>query len=296
MTHDLPQPLIDAAALRRRLDAGRPTVLVDCSFDLADRDAGRRAHAEARLPGAQYLHLETDLSGPQHDAEGRFRGRHPLPDRASLAARLAAIGVAPGMAVVAYDRSGGPFAARAWWLLRWLGHAPVAVLDGGLAAWTAAGGAVEAGPAPVPAPATAWPPSPEPALPVIEADALQRALGRVTLVDARAAERWRGEVEPLDAVAGHIPGAQNRFYGLNLDGDGRFLPPQALRAAWQPLMQPGEPVVHQCGSGVTACHNLLAQAAAGLGDGVLYPGSWSEWSADPARPVARGQPCRQRGG
>jgi thiosulfate/3-mercaptopyruvate sulfurtransferase len=283
----LPRPLIDAATLQGRLAAGAPTLPIDCSFELTDRVAGRRAHATARLPGAHHLDLEADLSGAKHDARGRFRGRHPLPDRDALAHRLAALGVAPGVAVVVYDRSGGPFAARAWWLLRWLGHAPVAVLDGGLAAWTAAGGALESGPPPMPVPATPWAPTAEPGMPVIEADGLQRALGRVTIVDARAAERWRGDVEPLDAVAGHIPGALNRFYGLNLDGDGRFLPPDTLRASWQPLLQPGEPVVHQCGSGVTACHNLLAQAAAGLGDGVLYPGSWSEWSADPARPVAR---------
>jgi thiosulfate/3-mercaptopyruvate sulfurtransferase len=192
--------------------------------------------------------------------------------------------------VVVVDAQGGMFAARVWWMLRWLGHDTVAVLDGGLAAWSAAGGALEAGPATMPEPAPVYPLSAVPGRAVVDADTLQAQLGRVTLIDARAPERYRGDVEPLDPVAGHIPGALNRPFSHNLAADGRFHLPETLRAAFAPLLGSGtaDAVVHQCGSGVTACHNLLALEVAGLPAGALYAGSWSEWCRDGRRPVARG--------
>ena len=276
--------LVDAATLIAQLDSPHPPVLLDCSFELSDPDAGQRAWQQAHLPGAHYLHLDRDLSGPREDAQGRFRGRHPLPDRGTLAARLGRCGIGPASPVVCYDAQGGPYAARAWWLLGWLGHEDVAVLDGGMAAWIAAGGTLDAAP---PRAADAGPyPLHAPALATVEADAVGAGLGRLNLVDARAGERFRGEVEPLDRAPGHIPGARNRFFKDNLAGDGRFKDAATLAGGWRPLTARGE-VVHYCGSGVTACHNLLAAAHAGFGLGTLYAGSWSEWSSDPARPQAK---------
>jgi thiosulfate/3-mercaptopyruvate sulfurtransferase len=284
------QTLITAAELQPLQARGQPLVLLDCGFDLADPAAGERAYAQGHLPGAVYAHLERDLSGPKAAAGEAPRGRHPLPDRATLAAQAGRWGIAPGTPVVCYDAQGGPYAARAWWLLHWLGHAEVAVLDGGLAAWQAVGGALEAagGASALPA---AQPPYPQrpPALPTIDADTLQAALPHVHLLDARAPERYSGQTEPLDPVAGHIPGAINRFFKLNLGPDGRFKPADQLRAEFEALLPAGTPasaVVQQCGSGVTACHNLLAMAHAGLGTSLLYPGSWSEWCSQPGRPVA----------
>lgn len=276
------QTLISTEALRALQAAGQPLVLLDCGFDLADPSAGERAYIEGHLPGAQYANLDRDLAGAK---TGR-NGRHPLPVRADLAATAGRWGIAPGVQVVTYDGQGSPYAARAWWLLRWLGHTEVAVLDGGRAAWLAAGGSLEAGKADVrqrpPYPAQAA------AMPTVDAATLQARLGEVALFDARAGERYRGEVEPLDPVAGHIPGATLRFFKDNLQPDGRYKPAEQLRAEWQALIAGRSEVVQQCGSGVTACHNLLAMAHAGLGDAALYPGSWSEWCSDPARPVARG--------
>jgi len=284
-------PLISAEALQNLISQGRSPVLLDCGFDLADPQAGERAYAAAHLPGAHYAHLDRDLSGVSTGAGGRSlgRGRHPLPERAALAAAAGRWSIAPGAPVVTYDAQGSPYAARAWWLLRWLGHAEVAVLDGGLAAWKAAGGGLSTAAA-APSGAAPYPAQP-PAMPTIDVTALQARLGRVRILDARAPERFRGEVEPLDPVAGHIPGAANRLFKLNLQADGRFKPAAELRAEFDRQVSFGSPaagVVHQCGSGVTACHNLLAMAHAGLEGSVLYPGSWSEWCADPARPVARG--------
>jgi thiosulfate/3-mercaptopyruvate sulfurtransferase len=277
--------LVSADDLMAQLKSAHPPVLLDCGFDLADTAAGRRAWQQAHLPGAHYLHLDDDLSGDRRDAAGRFRGRHPLPERAALAARLGALGIGPETPVVAYDAQGGPYAARAWWLLRWLVHEDVAVLDGGLAAWRAAGGTLTDT---VPAPQPRDPyPLHAPAMATLDADAVRAGLGRLRLVDARAGERFRGEVEPLDRAAGHIPGSLNRFFKDNLSADGRFKGVQALRAEWAPIAAAGE-LVHCCGSGVTACHNLLAAAHAGFGAGTLYPGSWSEWSDDPSRPRAQG--------
>jgi thiosulfate/3-mercaptopyruvate sulfurtransferase len=275
-------PLITAAALRVLCAGSAPTVLLDCSFDLADPAAGERSHAEGHLPGAIYVHLDRDLSGPKTGGNGR----HPLPDRQALAGRVGTWGIAPGVRVVCFDGQGLPYAARAWWLLRWLGHEAVQVLDGGIAAWLAAGGALVCDAA-LPQPRGPYPALPS-AMPTVAADELQRTLGRRPVLDARAAERFRGEVEPLDPVAGHIPGALNRFFKLNLQADGSLRPAAELRAEFQALAADPTSVVHQCGSGVTACHNLLAMEHAGLAGSALYPGSWSEWCSDASRPVARG--------
>jgi thiosulfate/3-mercaptopyruvate sulfurtransferase len=277
--------LVDTATLMAQLKSPHPPVVLDCSFDLADPEAGERTWQQGHLPGAHYLHLDRDLSGPRDDAQGRFRGRHPLPDRATLAARLGRCGITPITPVVCYDAQGGPYAARAWWLLGWLGHEDVAVLDGGVAAWIAAGGTLDAVPPRAVPDAGAYP-SHGAALATVEVDAVRAGLGRLNLVDARAGERFRGEVEPLDRAPGHIHGARNRCFKDNLASDGRFKDPTTLGAEWRPLTARGE-VVHYCGSGVTACHNLLAMAHAGLGLGTLYPGSWSEWSSDPDRPQAK---------
>lgn len=282
-------PLIDAATLRGVLDGPSRPVVLDCSFDLADTQAGERSHREGHIPGAVYAHLERDLSGPKHDADGVFRGRHPLPARSTFAAWLGRVGVSPGTPVVVYDRQGAMFAARAWWLLRWMGHVDVRVLDGGWGAWRAQGGSVSTD-IPGARVEPAYPDQPI-AWPTVDADALQAALGQAVVVDARAPERYRGETEPLDAVAGHIPGALNRFFKDNLAPDGRFRPAADLHADFAAMLKGrgNAPLVHQCGSGVTACHNLLAMAVAGLDAGVLYPGSWSEWSSDPSRPMTRGK-------
>ena len=281
-------PLIDAAALRERLAGAEPPVLLDTSFDLADPAAGERSYREGHLPGAHYLHLDRDLADHTHAPGAAFRGRHPLPARETFAATLGRLGIGPSTQVVVYDRQGATFAARTWWMLRWLGHREVAVLDGGLQAWVAAGGALNQEP-PAPRGPTTYTPAPS-LMPTVDADTLAAGLGGLRLIDARAAERFRGDVEPLDPVAGHIPGALNRPFKDNLDVQGRFQRPEALREAFLPLLggRPASEVVHQCGSGVTACHNLLAMEAAGLSGAALYPGSWSEWCADPARPVARG--------
>jgi thiosulfate/3-mercaptopyruvate sulfurtransferase len=276
--------LIDAAQLQALMREGAPLVVLDASFDLADPDAGERSYREQHLPGAHYVHLERDLSAPKTGTNGR----HPLPAREGFAALVGRLGITPETQVVVYDRQGAMYAARAWWMLRWLGHPAVAVLDGGLAAWQAAGGALSAE---VPAPRADSAPclARKGAAKAIDAEILARLLGRHPLIDARAPERFRGEVEPLDAQAGHIPGARNRYFKDNLEQDGRFKSAQQLRAEFMPLLAGAPPaqVVHQCGSGVTACHNLLAMEHAGLVGSALYPGSWSEWSADPRRPIAR---------
>lgn len=291
--------LIDAQTLLVWLgstDRGPHPVVLDCSFDLFDSSAGQRAFQAGHVPGARYAHLEHDLSGLKDPRGPVAGGRHPLPDRAVWAERVAGWGIGPDTPVVAMDAQGGPYAARAWWMLRWLGHRDVRVLDGGLTAWTDAGGTLVSGesssePAPLESGVWAAAVAAPAGMPTVSADTLQRSLGAVRLVDARALERFRGDVEPLDRQAGHIPGALSRCFKDNLATNGRFKPVDVLQAEWALRLgspRSGGPVVHQCGSGVTACHNLLAAAVAGFGEGTLYPGSWSEWSADPARPVARG--------
>jgi thiosulfate/3-mercaptopyruvate sulfurtransferase len=276
--------LISADDLQAALRGGQPLVLVDASFDLVDTAVGESSWRAGHLPGSTYLHLERDLSGPK---TGR-NGRHPLPARADFAATLGRIGITPSTQVVAFDRQGGVYAARLWWMLRWMGHSAVAVLDGGVTAWAAAGGPLSTDLPTI----VAVPPYPDraPLAKSTSADQLAAELGRVRLIDARAGERFRGEVEPLDATAGHIPGALNRFFKDNLAADGRFKPAAQLRSEFDSVLgsATAASTVHQCGSGVTACHNLLAMEHAGLTGSSLYPGSWSEWSSDPARPVARG--------
>ena len=255
-------------------------LLIDVGFDLTDTSAGERAYAAAHLPGAHYLHLDRDLSA----AKTGTNGRHPLPDRAAFATKMAALGLSADSQVVAYDVQGGMVAARLWWMLRWIGHVAVAVLDGGQAAWT---GALTAA-LPVAQPGNFK--LGEAAVGQVDAAGLRALLGQVRLIDARAPERFRGEVEPLDAQAGHIPGASNRLFKMNLAADGRFKPADQLKTEFSTLLGAHAPanVIHTCGSGVSACHNLLAMEHAGLAGSVLYPGSWSEWSSDSHRPVANG--------
>lgn len=261
------------------------SVVLDCRFQLGDPAYGERAYLAGHLPGAHYLHLDTDLSGSK---SGR-NGRHPLPDSYLLAQKLGLLGVGADTQVVVYDDAGGMFAARAWFLLRMLGHRAVAVLDGGVAAWLRAGGVLSS------ALPSATPCSfvPSPALTqVVDAAAVLANLAApvFAVVDARSPERFRGEGETLDPVGGHIPAALNRFFQANLGADGCFKPAAELAAEWQVLLGgcPAGEVVHQCGSGVTACVNLLAMEHAGLVGSRLYPGSWSEWCSDPARPVSTG--------
>ncbi len=279
MSHD---PLINATQLRSLVDSNERLVILDASFDLMDPDAGERSYREAHIPGARHVHLDRDLSAAK---TGR-NGRHPLPTRETFAQTVGNWGIDEGTQVVAYDRQGAMYAARVWWMLRWLGHETVALLDGGLAAWQKAGGPDESAVPAVKA-QPAYPIKPS-LVATMDADTLASQLGRVRLIDARAGERFRGEVEPIDKQAGHIPGALNRFFKDNLDAEGRFKSREALRADWSPLLAGGAPVVQQCGSGATACHNIFAMQLAGLGESTLYPGSWSEWSSDPSRPVARG--------
>ena len=278
--------LIDANTLSQHLNDPQ-WVILDCRHDLMNPEFGRNAFAEGHIEGAQFANIDTDLSGPKVGADGVFRGRHPLPDRAALLETLRRWGISEGSQIVAYDAHGGMYAARLWWLLRWLGHGAVAVLDGGLAAWSAAG-------QPLVSTVTERPRGS-----LADKAALVRTVSvsdlvenldtkRLQVVDARANDRFRGENETIDPVGGHIPGARNRFFKDNLQADGRFKDAAVLKQELAPTV--GEPgaAVMQCGSGVTACHNLLALEVAGLPGAALYPGSWSEWCADSSRPVATG--------
>lgn len=280
--------LISASALQALQASGAPLLVFDCSFDLSAPQAGAHSYAQAHIPGALHADLDRDLSS--HDrAQAASGGRHPLPGRAAVAAWLAACGLDTDMQVVVYDRNGCNYCARLWWMAQWAGHANVAVLDGGLAAWQAAGGALASGSEAARAPGNFTLQAPLREL--LSADAVQAGLGGAqTIIDARAPARYRGEVEPLDPVAGHIPGALNRPFGDNIARDGRFKPAALLRAEFEALLQERDAaqVVHQCGSGVSALPNLLAMELAGLPAGRLFAGSWSEWCSHPARPVAKG--------
>lgn len=272
-----------ATALNALADAESPLLIVDCRHDLAQPESGRAAWQNGHIPGAIFLHLDEDLSGPRNGSNGR----HPLPAPLWLAARLGHQGISNNTRVVAYDASGGIYAARLWWLLGWLGHDRVQVLDGGFQAWEKAG-------LPVNAAVPAYPShvfvTHVRSQRVVDASAVQNNLRESSfqLVDARSPQRFAGEGETIDPVGGHIPGALNRFFADNLV-DGHFKPAEQLQDEWRDILGaiPPADVVHQCGSGVTACHNMLALAAAGYNSGRLYAGSWSEWCADRARPVAR---------
>jgi thiosulfate/3-mercaptopyruvate sulfurtransferase len=263
----------------------------DCSFELLNPGAGPEQYRQAHIPGAVHVHLDHHLSAHE-GAASASGGRHPLPTREAFAHWLATTGLDAGQQVVVYERQGVSHCGRLWWMLRWCGHEAVAVLDGGLAAWQAAGGAVVSGT--TPAPATRGSFCLRPALAATaDTKSIARRLGSpaLTVIDARAAPRFRGEVEPLDPVAGHIPGALNRPFADNLGPDGRFKPPAQLRAEFEQLLAGRDPatVVHHCGSGVSAVPNVLAMELAGLGRTTLYPGSWSEWCKTPGLPCARSQ-------
>ncbi len=270
--------LIDVEALAALVEP----VIVDCRFSLGDPARGEADYATAHIPGAVYAHLDRDLSGPPTTDHGR----HPLPPPARMCEVFGALGIAPGTQVVAYDDAHGMIAARLWWMLRYLGHDAAAVLDGGWQAWCRAGRPTEAGARVARKARFAGVPRRDRLLTLDELAPAQDGL-----VDARDAARFRGEVEPIDKRAGHIPGARNHAFPRNLDSDGRFLAPARLRDAFTDSLGtlPDGATVHYCGSGVSACHNVLAQVHAGLPEPRLYCGSWSEWSRDPQRPAATGE-------
>jgi thiosulfate/3-mercaptopyruvate sulfurtransferase len=264
-----------------------PVVILDCRFDLAAPDAGKQAYLRQHIPTARYVDLNRDLSAPVAPATGR----HPLPRPEQLALVFGRLGISSDTQVIAYDELNGSFAARAWWLLRWLGHEKAAVLDGGWRGWLEAGGAFESGEPRAPARAALFLPRPDAAAVVSAAEVLEASLDpRRLVVDARAPERFAGLIEPIDPVAGHVPGAINHPFTANLREDGRFLAQPELARRWRERLGSTAPadVITMCGSGVTACHDLLALELAGLPGAKLYAGSWSEWIRDPQRPIARG--------
>ncbi len=275
--------LVSAERLNE-LIAGGATVVVDCRYEFTGSERGLAQWRAGHIPGARYAHLDHDLAAPIED----HTGRHPLPDTDTFARYLASIGWTSDRLLVAYDAGSGALASRLWWLMRYYGK-PAAILDGGLAAWTAAGFELESGEVEVePAPVEHL--VPEEDL-VVDTEVLEANLASCLVLDARSAERFTGRMETLDTKAGHIPGARNRPFEENLGGDGRFKAPEALRSEFESLLNETHParVVHSCGSGVTACHNLFAMELAGIGGSRLYPGSWSEWIRDPRRPIATGE-------
>lgn len=277
--------LISTSRLASLLDDA-DCVLFDCRHDLADTGKGARLYADGHIPGAFFAPVDTALSGPKN---GR-NGRHPLPAPDAFAAFLENHGVTSSTQIVAYDDAGGMYAARLWWLARWIGLTNVALLDGGLPKWVQEGRPLSTEPPPS-RPRSVVTPKPQAAR-LVAVDEVQASLSARSLlvVDARAAERYRGDIEPIDPVAGHIPGAVNRFYKANLNPDGTLKGKDELRRDFETLLAGRGPsgVAHQCGSGITACANLFAMDYAGLEGSRLYAGSWSEWVADPGRPVERG--------
>ena len=280
----MPALLISTQELATRL-VDKDIVICDCRHDLLDLEKGPRAYAEGHIPGAHFIHLDEDLSGKKTG----MNGRHPLPDVDAFAKKMGRIGIDGSKHVIAYDDAGGPYASRLWWLLHWLGHDNVSLLDGGINQWIAEGRAIDR-----------VTPSAKPASFIakqkngmtVDANFILANIKQpvAVVVDARAPERYRGETEPIDPVAGHIPGALNRLFKNNLNTDGTFKSAAILQQEFAALFgnkSSGE-VINQCGSGVTACHNLFAMEIAGLSGSKLYPGSWSEWCADAARPVAKG--------
>jgi thiosulfate/3-mercaptopyruvate sulfurtransferase len=275
--------LISTAALAA--EAAPDWVIVDCRFDLGNEHWGREQYLVSHVPGAVYASLSGDLAGPRTGTNGR----HPLPAVEALAATFSRLGIANTAQVVVYDQTVGLHASRLWWSLRYLGHETVALLDGGWAKWISEGRPVKTGEEK--RAATTFMPSPKPRM-VARLEDVQARLtdDRTLLVDARGADRFEGRSEPIDRVAGHIPGARNHYYMSNTADDGTFLPAADLRAKFDAVMGDHQPadVVTYCGSGVSACHNLLAMELAGISGPQLYPGSWSEWSADPNRPIETG--------
>jgi thiosulfate/3-mercaptopyruvate sulfurtransferase len=276
--------LISTSALALHMDDSA-FAIVDCRFKLDDVQWGERGHAAAHIPGAVYAHLDRDLAG----AKTGTNGRHPLPDPHALAQTFSRFGIASGVQVVVYDQDNGMYASRLWWLLRWLGHDAVAVLDGGFKKWALEGRPTESGETRRAPRAFSGSPRADMAVDVRTVASRLGAKG-ARLVDARAPERYRGETEPLDKTPGHIPSAKNHFFQWNFDERGLFRTPEELRAKLTESIGdvPADQIVCYCGSGVTACHNLLALEHAGLTGAKLYAGSWSEWSSDPARPVEKG--------
>lgn len=281
--------LISTQQLQTLQASAQDWLLFDCSFDLMNPTAGGTQFLEAHLPGARRADLDQHLSGhdPAHNASG---GRHPLPERGRFAAWLQTQGLNPGTQVVVYDRQSANYCGRLWWMLKWCGFEAVAVLDGGLAAWQAIGGKLVSGPAAEPVQAGTFQLG-EPLANTWQTPDIVAQLGHpcMTLIDARATPRFRGETETIDPVAGHIPGALNRPFADNIGADGLFKPAAQLRTEFEALLAGRDPrsVVHHCGSGVSAIPNLLAMELAGLGHSALYPGSWSEWCTTKGLPVAR---------
>lgn len=286
MTTTSATPLISCAEFAILHDgATHDMLIIDCRFDLANPQTGAIQYAQGHIPGAVFLDLDHDLCG----IKTGYNGRHPLPDREAFAEKLRKLGVNDNTLIIAYDQKNSMFAAHLWWMMLWLGHPAVRVLDGGLSAWERQKGALTQDITP---PRTPGKMQLRPALtPTIDASSLRAQLGTSSLylIDARAPQRYRGEVEPLDPAAGHIPGAINHFFELNLQPDGTFKPVNELRALWTQTLHGHSPqnTVHQCGSGVSACHNLLAMVQAEFPITTIYPGSWSEWCADPTNPIAQ---------
>lgn len=282
--------LISVAQLQALQTSGQPVMVFDCSFELTQPAEGDAQYQRAHLAGAVRANLDQHLSAPKGAVNAASGGRHPLPAREAFAAWLGSVGLTPATQVVVYDRQGANYSGRLWWMLKWVGHEAVAVLDGGLQAWQAAGGAIDTGLPPT-LQAANYPLTQEKAC-LVTTKTIVDQLGRPaqTIIDARATPRFKGEVEPLDPVAGHIPGALNRPFALNLDSQGFFKPAEQLRAEFEQLLAGRNPatVVHHCGSGVSAIPNVIAMEVAGLGRTALYAGSWSEWCSDPSRPVAQG--------
>jgi thiosulfate/3-mercaptopyruvate sulfurtransferase len=291
--------LISAEQLLDLREGDAPLMVFDCTFDLMNPAAGEEQYRQSHIAGAVYAHLDHALSDKgTPDASGHYQphadaasgGRHPLPSREKFAMWLSSVGFSNAMQAVVYDRNNANYCGRLWWMLKWAGHDAVAVLDGGLQAWQAAGGPVRGGEEPSHFQSNFELRTPLRALATTQDVAGRLGQERQTLVDARATPRYKGEVEPLDPVAGHIPGALNRPFGQNIGPDGKFKPAQQLRAEFDQLLAGRDPatVVHHCGSGVSAVPNLIAMDIAGYPPGALYAGSWSEWCRDPKRPVERG--------
>jgi thiosulfate/3-mercaptopyruvate sulfurtransferase len=282
--------LISAPELQSLMASQKPLMVFDCSFELMQPTAGDAQYQQAHIPGAVRADLDRHLSASKGAPDAASGGRHPLPSREVFAAWLGSVGFAPETQAVVYDRQGGNYCGRLWWMLKWVGHEAVAVLDGGLPAWQAMGGPVESGTG-APPYAKNYPLA-QAKIGLADTKYVANHLGKPvqTLIDARGAPRFRGEVEPLDPVAGHIPGALNRPFTDNFDALGKFKPTAQLRAEFDALLAGRDPttVVHHCGSGVSAVPNLIAMEVAGLGRSALYAGSWSEWCSDPSRPFARG--------